>query len=497
MHRRWSARTLSGFDSAVFSGSMSCWNKYKRNPFNGGISMRKMLLLLIVWFGMSCADSALRADFYPDGRIDFRDFAVLASQWLSSCSYPCAYDLNSSGQVGFYELVRLSDKWLLDCPPYTAAASSTAASSNPAFAVDRNFTTRWTSAAAGTQWLQIDLGRSRIVKGLQLYWHMNSASAYRVYTSMNPGQWNQVYSVQNAPTSTHFIAFNAHPARAVKIECLTPFAAQAYSLHQIVVETDDECSPDDDDWVLVWSDEFDKPYIDPANWSHQIGGGGWGNNELQYYTDSSANSYIEDGKLVIKAVRLTQPVGGRNYTSARIRSAGKQSFVYGKLEARIKIPSGQGIWPEFWMMPENSSHYGGGWPACGEIDIMESINVATGIHGTIHFGSQNPYSPQHTGGGYNGPGGSPTNFGDNFHIYTIIWEPHRIRWYCDGVLYSTKTANQWWTAYSSDPKSPFDKPFHFIFNVAVGGNWPGFNIDDSLFPHTMEIDWVRVYQKPF
>lgn len=384
-----------------------------------------------------------------------------------------------------------------ECPSFSATASSAADSSDAAFAVDNNFTTRWVSAGGGEQRLKIDLQRLRHVNGLQLYWHMACASEYKVHTSPDETQWDMVHHAQNAQPGAHFFDFSGRPARYIKIECIAPFSTPAYSLHEVIVETDDECTPKAD-WVLVWSDEFDGSRIDPANWSHQIGGHGWGNNELQYYTDSPANSYLEDGKLVIRVSRETEPVGGRNYTSARIRSEGKRSFVYGKLEARIKIPSGMGIWPAFWMMPENTGDYDRGWPACGEIDIMEAINITTSIHGTLHFGSRTPNRAHHKSGGrYTGPAGERVLFSDDFHIYSIVWEPDRIRWYCDGVLYSTKTADQWWTSYSSDPKAPFDKPFHFIFNVAVGGNWPGFEIDDSQFPHSMVIDWVRVYQKPY
>ena len=458
--------------------------------------MKKIGLMVILCCGFSCAASALKADFFPDRRIDLRDFAILAEYWTQSCPVPCDFDLNGSGAVGLYELSRMSDEWLLHCPWISAAASTAAAAYPSAYAADRNFTTRWVSAAAGTQWLQIDLETLRRVKGLQLYWHMACASEYKIYTSLDAVQWQLAHHAQNAQCGAHFVAFAARLAHYIRIECLAPFSSQMYSLHEVRVDTEDECTPDSD-WTLAWSDEFDGPQISAANWSHQTGGGGWGNNELQYYTNSSANSYIENGCLVIKAKRETQPVGGRNYTSARLTSQAKQSFAYGKLEARIKIPSGMGIWPAFWMMPENSSAYDGGWPACGEIDIMEAINVTTRVHGTLHYGSRTPaYIHNQTGGTYTGPAGKTTFFGSDFHTYTIVWEPDRIRWYCDGTLFAAKLTSDWWTSYSTAPGAPFDKPFHFILNVAVGGNWPGFVIDEALFPHYMRIDWVRVYQKP-
>jgi beta-glucanase (GH16 family) len=245
------------------------------------------------------------------------------------------------------------------------------------------------------------------------------------------------------------------------------------------------------DYQLVWSDEFDGTSLNAANWSYQIMGDG-GNNELQYYTSRAQNSWVANGVLTIQALKEDYVVGGTtyHYTSARLRTANKQDFLYGKFEARIKLPKGQGIWPAFWMMPTDSVY--GGWAASGEIDIMESINQAGSVYGTLHYGG--PCCEQNTssGGSYS-PGG--VDFSQNFHVYTLEWEPDVMRWYVDGILYSTKTSSQWYTNTAPEnDRAPFDQWFHFILNVAVGGNWPGYPDATTTFPQQMQIDYIRVYQ---
>jgi beta-glucanase (GH16 family) len=244
------------------------------------------------------------------------------------------------------------------------------------------------------------------------------------------------------------------------------------------------------DYQFVWSDEFDGSSLNPLNWSYQIMGDG-GNNEWQYYTSRAVNSWVSGGYLTIQARKEDYVVGGQtyHYTSARLRTANKQDFLYGKLEGRIKVPKGQGIWPAFWMMPTDSVY--GGWAASGEIDIMETINQATTVYGTLHFGGGWPNNRQ-TGGSYSGG----IDFSQDFHIYTIEWEPDVMRWYMDGILYSTKTSSQWWSdAAPGNPRAPFDQRFHFILNVAVGGNWPGYPDETTVFPQQMVVDWIRVYQQ--
>jgi beta-glucanase (GH16 family) len=240
-------------------------------------------------------------------------------------------------------------------------------------------------------------------------------------------------------------------------------------------------------WSLVWSDEFDGPNgsaVDSTKWGFDTGGNGWGNNELEYYTSRTENASREGGMLVIKALKET--FGGRDYTSARLLTRNKFSQAYGRIEARIKLPYGQGIWPAFWMLGDNLNT--AGWPNCGEIDIMENIGREPSIvHGTVH------------GPGYSGENGIgaayplPTGqkFSDNFHTFAVEWEPNVMRFYVDGLLYKTITpanlpAGKSWV---------FDHPFFIILNVAVGGYWPLYPDATTVFPQQMLVDYVRVYQR--
>jgi len=240
-------------------------------------------------------------------------------------------------------------------------------------------------------------------------------------------------------------------------------------------------------YEFVWSDEFHSPVINYQNWTHQIMGDG-GNDEWQYYTNRLVNSWVEDGALILQAKKEDYFAEGKtfHYTSARLWTAGKQDFLYGKMEARIKVPKGQGIWAAFWMMPTDSVY--GGWAASGEIDIMETINQAGTIYGTIHYGGVWPANTS-SGGSYTQ---GATDFSQDFHIYSIEWEPTAMRWYVDGILYSTKTS--WWSSGGVYP-APFNQRFHFLLNIAVGGNWPGYPDGTTVFPQKMLVDWVRVYQK--
>ena len=240
-------------------------------------------------------------------------------------------------------------------------------------------------------------------------------------------------------------------------------------------------------WSLVWSDEFNGPSgaaVDATKWTAEIGGGGWGNNELEYYTSRVDNAYQSDGLLVIKAIK--ESYAGSQYTSARLITRNKFSPQYGRFEARIKLPFGQGIWPAFWMLGNDIGTVG--WPQCGEIDILENIGKEpTIIHGTIH------------GPGYSGEFGIgssyslPNNqrFADAFHTFAVEWEPNVVRFYCDGILYKTLTpanlpAGKTWV---------YNHPFFILMNLAVGGYWPGYPDATTVFPQTMLVDYVRVYQR--
>ena len=250
--------------------------------------------------------------------------------------------------------------------------------------------------------------------------------------------------------------------------------------------------PNRSDWKLVWSDEFngkENAPIDSTRWTAQVGGNGWGNQELEYYTNRIDNAYQSHGSLVIKAIKEGYTGADkvtRDYTSARLTTSRKFSAKYGRFEARIKIPYGQGLWPAFWLLGDDidSTH----WPASGEIDIMENIGREPAIiHGTIH------------GPGYSGDKGptssySLTNsqrFADSFHIFAIEWEPEVIRFYCDGILYKTRTPAD----LPAGSKWVYDHSFFIILNVAVGGSWPGNPDTTTVFPQTMLVDYVRVYQR--
>jgi len=221
----------------------------------------------------------------------------------------------------------------------------------------------------------------------------------------------------------------------------------------------------------------------------ETGGDGWGNRELEYYTNRPQNVYQQDGNLVIKVLRERYTgVNGvtREYTSGRLKTHGKFSQAYGRFEARIKIPHGQGIWPAFWMLGDDIEKQG--WPACGEIDVMENIGKEPAlVHGTIH------------GPGYSGAAGigSPysladkKNLADDFHLYAVEWEPNAIRFYVDKDLYATRTPAD----LPKGSKWVYDHPFFLLLNVAVGGDWPGNPDATSVFPQTMLVDYVRVYRR--
>jgi beta-glucanase (GH16 family) len=241
------------------------------------------------------------------------------------------------------------------------------------------------------------------------------------------------------------------------------------------------------DWRLVWADEFTQPEgssPDSSKWVFDLGGDGWGNNELEYYTSRTNNARIEDGKLVIEARR--EKFGNRDFTSARLLTKGKSSWLYGRIEARIKVPRGQGIWPAFWMMATNIDAVG--WPDGGEIDIMENIGREPHtVHGTLH------------GPGYSGTGGvsgelvlpGKQKFADAFHIYAVEWETNRIEWFVDNKRFFTATPQ----SLPKGSKWVFTTPQFLLLNVAVGGGWPGNPDSTTEFPQRMLVDYIRVYRK--
>jgi beta-glucanase (GH16 family) len=245
-------------------------------------------------------------------------------------------------------------------------------------------------------------------------------------------------------------------------------------------------------WTLTWSDEFngtDGSPVDTSKWVTETGGNGWGNRELEYYTARGDNAFQQGGNLVIKAIQ--EKYAGkdgvtRDYTSARLKTEEKFSQKYGRFEARIKIPQGQGIWPAFWMLGDDIGKLG--WPKCGEIDIMENIGKEPSlVHGTIH------------GPGYSGDKGIGSQFSlpdnarftDDFHIYAVEWEPKAIRFYVDDHLYATRTPAE----LPKGTKWAYSHPFFILLNVAVGGSWPGNPDATAQYPQTMLVDYVRVYKR--
>lgn len=247
---------------------------------------------------------------------------------------------------------------------------------------------------------------------------------------------------------------------------LFSFALLFFSVSKIIAQQ----------WNLVWSDEFTNPTINTANWVFETGAGGWGNNELENYTNRPVNADIYNGNLII--IGKNESYQGSSYTSARMTTQGKQSWTYGKIESRIKLPTGKGLWPAFWMLGNNIGT--ASWPACGEIDIMEHINTDNGIHGTMHWDNN----------GHAQYGGDTLiNNITQYHIYSVEWDSTAIKWLVDGHKYwSGNIAN------NVNSTDEFHKPFFILLNMAVGGSWPGNPDGTTVFPDTMFVDYVRVYQ---
>lgn len=271
-------------------------------------------------------------------------------------------------------------------------------------------------------------------------------------------------------------------------------------------------------WQLVWSDEFDQPAIDRAKWDFDVDCWGGGNNERQCYTANSRSATVADGKLVITARREAhtgpaqpprmrpagQPVAlaTKPFTSARLVTRGKAAWSAGRIEVRAQLPQGQGTWPAIWMLPEDEAY--GSWAASGEIDILEAVNLGVAcaacpggrentILGTLHFGGRWPD---------NALASTETHAPevlDGFHTFGIVWSPGKIEWTFDGRVYATKRRGDWWTdTVGGGPDAPFDRPFHLILNLAVGGGLAeerGLKgVDETGYPKTMQVDWVRVWQ---
>ncbi|ACL69028.1 glycoside hydrolase family 16 [Halothermothrix orenii H 168] len=238
-----------------------------------------------------------------------------------------------------------------------------------------------------------------------------------------------------------------------------------------------------DQLTLVWSDEFNYTgFPDPDKWSYDVGGHGWGNGEKQYYTEKrKENVWVEDGRLIIMARK--EDYKGNKYTSARLVTRNKGDWLYGRIEVRAKLPRGRGTWPAIWMLPTGWIY--GNWPSSGEIDIMEHVGYDMGVvHGSVHTRSYN-----HRLGTHKTNTIRVEEVDKKFHVYSIEWYPGKILFFVDNIHYFTfRNEGTGWREW------PFDQPFHLILNIAVGGAWGGQKgIDDSIWPQSMEVDYVRGY----
>ncbi|MFD2785740.1 glycoside hydrolase family 16 protein [Hymenobacter rubripertinctus] len=229
----------------------------------------------------------------------------------------------------------------------------------------------------------------------------------------------------------------------------------------------------------IWADEFNGGALDQATWTYELGGGGWGNNELQAYTNSTDNVYLTGGNLVIQARR--QQSGNNAYTSGRLITKGKRSFQYGRIDVRAKVPKGKGVWPAIWMMGSDIDQ--NNWPKCGEIDIMELRGSRpTELISTMHFG--NSYADRRSKGTTKTVA---TPLSDDFHTYSVVRSKDLLRFFLDGNLYYTFTGSE------ASP-FPFNNPFFMLLNVAVGGDFDGDPDASTVLPQQMQVDYVRFYQ---
>ena len=262
--------------------------------------------------------------------------------------------------------------------------------------------------------------------------------------------------------------------------------------YTVTLENDDPYSGNDSGYVtptsypgytLVWNEEFDGTSLNSADWNYETGGHGWGNNELQNYRNDPSNIRIENGRMIITARK--EQFGGNAYTSARLTTQGKKEFQFGRIDIRAKLPKGQGIWPALWMLGSNISTVG--WPACGETDIMELIgHEPHKVHGTTHWGPQGSNTSTDRTGTYTLQQG---DFSDAYHVFSIIWVQDNIRFYVDDQLYHTVSIS-----HVNPATYRHNAPFFFIANVAVGGNWPGSPDATTVFPQSMYVDYIRVFQ---
>ncbi len=233
---------------------------------------------------------------------------------------------------------------------------------------------------------------------------------------------------------------------------------------------------------LVWSDEFDGKTVNTSNWVYETGSNnGWGNNELENYTNRTQNSFVSKGNLIIEA--RNESYNGSSYTSARMITKAKQFFTYGRIDVRAKLPFGKGLWPAIWMLGNNIDQVN--WPACGEMDIMELIgSIPNTVNGTLHWGTTLALHKSKTSSHTLSTG----TFDQQFHVYSLVWVQDQVQIYVDDILYNTVTPTD------TNGTYPFNLDFFFILNVAVGGSWPGSPDGTTVFPQRMVVDYVRVFK---
>ena len=245
----------------------------------------------------------------------------------------------------------------------------------------------------------------------------------------------------------------------------------------------------DSNWALKWADEFENETIDSTNWTLQVVEAGKFNEEWQRYTNGNKNAYIENNCLVIEAIHESDKHGLNQYTSARLHTANKQSWKYGKVAARIKLPHGKGIWPAFWMLGANIDENGGDtpWPQCGEIDILELYGTKDDglIESNVHYADSSGSHAMMGAASYKLDHGK---FADDFHVFELEWNENQLIWFVDGEQFAEMDI-------SSDEFTELHKEFFILFNIAVGGTHAGRPNDTTSFPQYMYVDWVRVYEK--
>lgn len=336
--------------------------------------------------------------------------------------------------------------------------------------------------------LSIDVSQSTSVPGqVTVMATADNAKYYDIYfgeTSGEPpletsaGEGSYTYSSSGQFT----ITVEAHSSAEVFISDTKTITVSIPADQSSIPKTGYTTPLQYDGMKLVWQDEFNESTLNTKDWGFDIGNGenGWGNHELEYYT--STNQSLKDGCLVITAKK--EDTNGQPYSSSRILTQGTQTFKYGRIDIRAALPKGQGIWPALWMLGSDINDVG--WPACGEIDIMEMIGGMgreSTVHGTAHWQQAGQHDSK--GEAYTLTSGS---FQDEFHVYSITWNEDSIAFYVDDKPYNVVDT-------TPSELSEFRQPFFFIFNVAVGGDWPGNPDDTSTFPQSMYVDYVRVFQK--